>query len=179
MLPQNTTSNEVERVMKSILSVAYNVPQENLLVTITALPAVRRRMLLQEMIAMRFAVVVTVFFPIDATAADIVTTKTNLGSINSSALNAALKAAPTGLSIDVLESGPVLISQFSVPPITSPAPITSPMPITSPTPSPEPNVPSDNSDTILIVVGVGVGLLCVLAGILCCICSGMYMPGHQ
>ena len=174
MIPQNATSNEVESAIKSGLSKTYGVPKENLVITVTVLPVARRRTLLQETNTVRFAVEVRVLFPVDATNSDIMSAKTRLASINTSELSIVLEAPPTGISIKVVETGPVQVSKFSGIPSESSATTTSPIPSTSPLPS----EPSEAFDMVLLVVIGCAGILIVLV-LIFCICKGIHMPGHQ
>jgi hypothetical protein len=156
------------------LSKTYGVPKENLVITVTVLPVARRRTLLQETNTVRFAVEVRVLFPVDATNSDIMSAKTRLASINTSELSIVLEAPPTGISIKVVETGPVQVSKFSGIPSESSATTTSPIPSTSPLPS----EPSEAFDMVLLVVIGCAGILIVLV-LIFCICKGIHMPGHQ
>lgn len=172
VIPPNTTTADVQDALASSLSVAYGVPKENLEVTITALPPTRRRMLLQD--ASRFAVQVRIIFPKDVSSADITVTQTRLSEINSTQLEAGLKAAPNVPQFRVLASGPVEIIVVSATPSISPVPST-------PNPSPAPSEPIGlaSSDIILIVVGAGIVLFVCLVCILICICRNMHKNSDQ
>jgi hypothetical protein len=169
MMPQNTTSAIVESVIKSAIATTVGVPLENIIVNILAIPAVRRRALLQETGTMKFAVELRVLFPIDATAAEVSSISTRFRAINSVELDRAVQTTSTGMSFRVLESGPIVMDPVNEKPS---APSTTPAPIASPTPS-----TPQNDNVIIIAVCATVGGLVVIAGLLFCICKGS-MPGH-
>jgi len=169
MMPQNTTSASIESVIKSAIATSAGVPLENIIVNILAIPAVRRRALLQETGTMRFEVEVRVLFPVDATAAEVSSTSTRLRAINSVELDRAVQTASTGMNFRVLESGPIVMDQVYEEPR---APSTTPAPIAPTTPS-----TTQNDNVIYIAIGASVGGLLVIVGLLFCICKGS-MPGH-
>lgn len=170
MVPQNTTETDVQTAIQGAISDAYGVPKENIFVTVVALSMLRRRMLLQNTDAVRFAVEVRVVFPSDTSAANITTTKARLGAMNNMDLNAALKVAPVDINFVVLESGPVQIKNLGeIPSVPS-------TPSVSITPSP-PGTSSKLEEVfsnIGIIVGVVVGAVVLFIGLLviiCCLCK--------
>lgn len=173
IISPNMTNIEVQAGLKTALSDAYGVPEENLLVSVVALPTLRKRLLLEETDIVRYAVEVRVVFPSDASVTEINATKTRLDNIKSKDLNDALQVAPSGVPFVVLDSWPagtgkdndINSAQSTAYVSTTPSP-----PGTS---SELDKIFDDVSIIVAVVVGAVVLLLCLVV-ILCCLCKDIH-----
>lgn len=166
----NSTNADVQEGIAIALSDAYKVPRENIVVTVTVLPDISRRRLLQDVDKVRYAVEIRVVFPADASNADVIATKARLSTMNSTELNAALQEGVTGTQLQVFDMKKVQATPSTTSPPALGAPAAS---------SPSTSMSVATGDILVIIVSVCVGLLVVLICAVCCVCGKLRSKTDQ
>ncbi len=179
-LPQNLSTNEVEKAILSSMSIALNIPPENLVVAMVPASAASRRRLAQATSEVRFAVEVRVYLEAGASVAAVSEMQTKINSMNSTTLNAALQSAPNGVRVTVLQA--VLQQSSEVTQTPSGGAATPSTPATTPSaPGVRPSAPGTTPSGVVpeqlsgfnivpIAAGAGAGLAVVVGVIVACLC---------